>query len=75
MSEESMSVPDEIDNFIEKLSPHLDRQINLEVDSNNVQEMLDSHIQELIIDDLIEIHEQEQDIEKLESLAPLQLEV
>ncbi|GFW37924.1 hypothetical protein TNCV_4631251 [Trichonephila clavipes] len=40
-------------------------QINLEVDSDDAQELLDSHNQELTIDELIEIHEQEQDVESL----------
>ncbi|GFX03012.1 hypothetical protein TNCV_3261581 [Trichonephila clavipes] len=42
----------------------LSRQINLEVDSDDVQELLDSHNQELTMDELIEMHEQEQDIEE-----------
>ncbi|GFX21169.1 hypothetical protein TNCV_4367481 [Trichonephila clavipes] len=40
------------------------RQINLELDSDDVQELLDSHNQELTIDEVIEMHEQKQDIEK-----------
>ncbi|GFV08943.1 hypothetical protein TNCV_3821861 [Trichonephila clavipes] len=47
-------------------------QIYLEVDRVDVQELLDSHNQELIKDELIET--QEQDIEELESLAPVQSE-
>ncbi|GFX11891.1 hypothetical protein TNCV_2996751 [Trichonephila clavipes] len=47
-------------------------QINLEVDNNDVQELLDSNNHEFIIDELIEMHEQEQDIEELESLNPIQ---
>ncbi|GFV15826.1 integrase catalytic domain-containing protein [Trichonephila clavipes] len=39
------------------------RQINLEEDSNDVQELPDSHNRELTIDELIEILEQQQDIE------------
>ncbi|GFX10070.1 peptidase S1 domain-containing protein [Trichonephila clavipes] len=38
--------------------------MNLEVDSDNVQKLLDSHNQELTIDELIELHKQEQDIEE-----------
>ncbi|GFY31433.1 hypothetical protein TNCV_4989921 [Trichonephila clavipes] len=49
-------------------------QINLNADEDEVQEPLDSHNQELTIDELIEMHEQEQDIDKLESLDPVQLE-
>ncbi|GFX17348.1 hypothetical protein TNCV_3553521 [Trichonephila clavipes] len=46
----------------------LEKHINLEVDSDDGQELLDSHNQELIIDGLIEMHKQEQDTEELESL-------
>ncbi|GFW82791.1 hypothetical protein TNCV_3493611 [Trichonephila clavipes] len=49
-------------------------QINLEVDSDCVQELQDSRNQELTIDELIEMHEQEQDIEELESLDLIQSE-
>ncbi|GFW69963.1 hypothetical protein TNCV_1404161 [Trichonephila clavipes] len=48
------------------------RQINLEVNSNDVQELLNSYNQELTIDELIKTLEQ--DIEKLESLKPIQSE-
>ncbi|GFV19113.1 hypothetical protein TNCV_3223311 [Trichonephila clavipes] len=52
---------DDIGNvFVETVD--LGRQINLEVDSDSVQERLDSHNQNLIIDELIEMYEQEQDI-------------
>ncbi|GFS62074.1 hypothetical protein TNCV_476461 [Trichonephila clavipes] len=50
----------------------LARQINLELGSEDVQELLNSHFQELIMDKLIEMHEQEQDIE--EYLDPVQSE-
>ncbi|GFW13193.1 hypothetical protein TNCV_4120941 [Trichonephila clavipes] len=40
--------------------------VPLKVDSDDVQELLDSHSQELTMDELIEMHEQ--DIEELESL-------
>ncbi|GFW39355.1 hypothetical protein TNCV_1833381 [Trichonephila clavipes] len=46
---------------------NLARQINLEVDSGDILELLDSHNQELTMDELIEMYEQEQSIEKLES--------
>ncbi|GFV80953.1 transposable element Tc3 transposase [Trichonephila clavipes] len=46
----------------------LARQINLEVDSDNVRELLHSHNQDSAMDELIEMHEQEQDFEELESL-------
>ncbi|GFW75180.1 DUF4817 domain-containing protein [Trichonephila clavipes] len=49
-------------------------QTNLEVVSDDVQELLDTHNQELTMDELIEMHEQEQDIEELESLDPVQSE-
>ncbi|GFV37348.1 hypothetical protein TNCV_1757861 [Trichonephila clavipes] len=39
-----------------------------QVDSDDVQELLDFHNQELTIDKLIEMHGQEQDIERSESL-------
>ncbi|GFV03743.1 uncharacterized protein TNCV_1876911 [Trichonephila clavipes] len=42
--------------------------LNSKVDSDDVQELLDSHNQELTIDELITMHEQEQeDIEKLQT--------
>ncbi|GFT09700.1 hypothetical protein TNCV_4948431 [Trichonephila clavipes] len=40
------------------------RQINLRVDIDDVQELLDSHNQDLTIDELIELHEQEQNNEE-----------
>lgn len=49
----------------------LARQINLEVDSDDVQEMLYSHYQGLTIDELIEMREQ---IEELDSLDSVQSE-
>ncbi|GFU63694.1 hypothetical protein TNCV_1509732 [Trichonephila clavipes] len=48
---------------VEKSRLYHARQINLKVDSDDVQELLDSHNQELTIDELIEMHEQDQDIE------------
>ncbi|GFU72954.1 transposable element Tcb2 transposase [Trichonephila clavipes] len=50
------------------------RQINLEVDSDNVQELLDSHSQELTTNELIEMLKQEQVVEDIGSLDPVQLE-
>ncbi|GFU44396.1 hypothetical protein TNCV_1505341 [Trichonephila clavipes] len=44
------------------------RQTNLEVNSDDVQQLLDSHHQELTFDEFIEKHEQAQDIKELESL-------
>ncbi|GFW52507.1 hypothetical protein TNCV_404351 [Trichonephila clavipes] len=44
------------------------------VESDDVQELLDSHTQELTIDELTEMPEQEHDIEELESLDPVQSE-
>ncbi|GFW58670.1 hypothetical protein TNCV_378531 [Trichonephila clavipes] len=49
-------------------------QINLEMDKDDVQELLDSHNQELTTDELIEMHEQEHDIEELEFFYPVQSE-
>ncbi|GFU10911.1 hypothetical protein TNCV_960741 [Trichonephila clavipes] len=63
----SVPEPGEIGNLIEEVVD-LARQINLEMDSNGVQELLDSHEKELTIDELIEMHEQ--DVEELESLYP-----
>ncbi|GFS83893.1 hypothetical protein TNCV_2363311 [Trichonephila clavipes] len=62
------SVPDheEIGNLIEEVVD-FSKKINLEKD-RDIQELLDSHNQELTIDDLIE----RQDIEELESLDPIQ---
>ncbi|GFW24435.1 hypothetical protein TNCV_606761 [Trichonephila clavipes] len=37
----------------------LARQINLEVDNEDIQELLDSHNQELTMNELIEMHEQD----------------
>ncbi|GFU88382.1 tigger transposable element-derived protein 1, partial [Trichonephila clavipes] len=52
----------------------LTRAINLEAHSDGVQELLVSHNQNLAIDQFIDVHEQEQDIEELESLDPVQTE-
>ncbi|GFV71897.1 hypothetical protein TNCV_2458321 [Trichonephila clavipes] len=49
--------------------------INLEVNSDGVQELLDSHNEELTMDELIEMHEKEEDIEEFDSLDPVQSEV
>ncbi|GFW86399.1 hypothetical protein TNCV_4331831 [Trichonephila clavipes] len=65
---ESISYPDEIGNVIAD-GVNLPRQINIKVDSDDVQELLNSHKQEFSIYKLIEMHEQEQGIEKLESSA------
>ncbi|GFU96720.1 hypothetical protein TNCV_839451 [Trichonephila clavipes] len=56
-------LPDEIGQAIQEVVD-LAMQINLEVDSNDVQEMLDSHNQELTADGLIEVHEPDKDIAK-----------
>ncbi|GFW27106.1 hypothetical protein TNCV_93321 [Trichonephila clavipes] len=45
---ESVPEPDEIGNLIEEVV-HLAKQINLEVDSEEIQELLDSHNQEQTI--------------------------
>ncbi|GFU96018.1 hypothetical protein TNCV_4218681, partial [Trichonephila clavipes] len=44
------------------------------VDSDDVQELPDSHNQELTMDELIDMHEQEQGIEEPESSDPVQSE-
>ncbi|GFX16257.1 hypothetical protein TNCV_4705111 [Trichonephila clavipes] len=59
----------EIGNVIEK-AVDLATKINLEVDRDGIQELLDSHYQELTTDEFIEI--QEQDIVELESIDPVQ---
>ena len=48
--------------------------MNLGVGSNDIQELLDCHNQELTIDELIEMNEQEKDIEELDFLDPVQSE-
>ncbi|GFW27998.1 hypothetical protein TNCV_768781 [Trichonephila clavipes] len=48
------------------------RQVSLKVDSDDDQELLDSHNQEQKIDELIEMYKQEQHIEELESLDPVE---
>ncbi|GFU19325.1 uncharacterized protein TNCV_3032471 [Trichonephila clavipes] len=68
---QSVPGPDEIGNVVEKVVD-LIRHINLEVDSDEIKELLVSHNSELIVDELIEMHEQ--DIEKFESLDPVQSE-
>ncbi|GFX69077.1 hypothetical protein TNCV_4945771 [Trichonephila clavipes] len=65
--------PDEIGNLNEEVVD-ITRQINSEVESDDVQELLDSRNQELTMNELIEMHEQEQDIEELESVDPFQPE-
>ncbi|GFU83713.1 hypothetical protein TNCV_523071 [Trichonephila clavipes] len=61
----------EIGNVIEEFTARdLGRQINLEVDSGDFQELLNSRNQDLTMDELIEMQEQEQDIEKLEVRIP-----
>ncbi|GFW70842.1 hypothetical protein TNCV_3365921 [Trichonephila clavipes] len=60
--EASVPEPDEIGNLIEEVDDFV-RQINLEVNSDGIQELLDSHIQELTVDELIKMREQKQGIE------------
>lgn len=48
------------------------KQFNLEVDNDDVQELLDSHNQELTIDKLIEMREHDEDIEQPDSLDPVE---
>ncbi|GFX27604.1 RNase H domain-containing protein [Trichonephila clavipes] len=61
---------DEIVNLNEE-AVDLARQIKLEVNNDDVQELMDSHHQELTIDELIEVYEQEQDIKELKCLDPV----
>ncbi|CAH4032450.1 unnamed protein product [Pieris brassicae] len=65
--------PDEICNVIKDVI-ELGRQINLEVDSVDVQELLDSHNEEFTIDELITMREQEEEMDNHDSLDPVQLE-
>ncbi|GFS58666.1 transposable element Tc3 transposase [Trichonephila clavipes] len=60
--------PDEIGNGIEEVVD-ISRNINLEVHSDDVQKLLDSHKQELAINKLIEINELEQEIEPIFRLS------
>ncbi|GFY25503.1 uncharacterized protein TNCV_2486231 [Trichonephila clavipes] len=57
--------PDEIVNLIEEVIDFF-KQINLEVHMDDVQELLDSHNPQLIVDELIEMHKQVQNIEEFE---------
>ncbi|GFW85420.1 tigger transposable element-derived protein 1 [Trichonephila clavipes] len=52
----------------------LSGQINLEVDSDDVQDLLDFHNQKLTMDLLLDMHKQQHVIEELESLYPVQSE-
>ncbi|GFV32021.1 hypothetical protein TNCV_1195531 [Trichonephila clavipes] len=49
-------------------------EINLEVDSDDVQQMLDSHNHKLTIGELIQMHEQDHDIVKLVFRPKIRLE-
>ncbi|GFX68277.1 hypothetical protein TNCV_2816521 [Trichonephila clavipes] len=70
---EFVAEPDENGNVIEQVVDLL-RQINLEVDSDDVQTLLHSYNSELTVDKLKEMKEQEQDNEDIESLDPVQSE-
>ncbi|GFW12314.1 hypothetical protein TNCV_2489581 [Trichonephila clavipes] len=59
--EESVPDTDAIDNLIEEVV-NLARQINLEVDSDDIQELLDTHNQELTMDELIEVSDERKSI-------------
>ncbi|GFW85516.1 uncharacterized protein TNCV_145611 [Trichonephila clavipes] len=61
---ESVSEPDVIGIMIEEVVD-LSRQLNLEFDGDDIQEVLDTHNQELIIDELIEMHEQSKTLKNL----------
>ncbi|GFW31454.1 hypothetical protein TNCV_1288011 [Trichonephila clavipes] len=49
-------------------------QVNVKVDSGNIQELLDCYNQALTTDELVEMHKQEQNIIERESLDPIQSE-
>ncbi|GFU86570.1 hypothetical protein TNCV_4480061 [Trichonephila clavipes] len=68
---ESVPEPDEIGHLIGEVI-NLARQISLEVDSDEVEELLDSHNQELTMDELIEMYEQEQHIKHMKFLESVQ---
>ncbi|GFY14671.1 tigger transposable element-derived protein 1 [Trichonephila clavipes] len=68
---ESLPEPHEIDNLNKEVVA-LARQINSGVDRDDFQELLDSYNQELTIDERIEMHEQERDVQELESEDPVQ---
>lgn len=51
---ESVSDPEQIDRVIEEVVD-IAKQLNLEVDNDGVHELLDSHNQELTIDEVIEM--------------------
>lgn len=51
---ESVSDPEQIDRIIEEVVD-IAKQLNLEVDNDGVHELLDSHNQELTIDEVIEM--------------------
>ncbi|GFW37395.1 hypothetical protein TNCV_860021 [Trichonephila clavipes] len=61
-TEETVPEPDEIGNLIKEVVK-LAKQINLEMVSDDVQELMDSHNQDSTIDEIIEMHGQ--DIEEL----------
>ncbi|GFT88444.1 hypothetical protein TNCV_262451 [Trichonephila clavipes] len=65
---ESVPEPNEIGNLIEEVVD-LARQINLEVDIDDVKELLN---QELAIDGVIKMHQQDHNIKKLESVDSIQ---
>ncbi|GFW63200.1 hypothetical protein TNCV_581401 [Trichonephila clavipes] len=54
---ESVTEPDEVGTVTEEVVDFA-RQIRLEVDSDDVQELLDSHNHELMTDELVEMHKQ-----------------
>lgn len=68
---ETISDPEQIDSIIEEVVD-IAKQLNLEVDNDDVQELLDSHNQELTIDEVIEMRKYEQDIDQTDSLDPVE---
>ncbi|GFV30653.1 hypothetical protein TNCV_1777061 [Trichonephila clavipes] len=60
LEENAKKKGENIGNVMKEVVDHA-RQINLELDSDDVQELLDSHYQELTMDHLIEMHEREID--------------
>lgn len=67
--EELASDSEQIESIIKEVV-NIAEQLNLEVNYDDVQELLDSHNQELTIDELLEMRENEQDIEQNNSLNP-----
>ncbi|GFX25351.1 hypothetical protein TNCV_1275111 [Trichonephila clavipes] len=67
---ESAPELDDICNVIEEVV-YLARLIIFEADSGDIQELLDTHYQELTIDELVKMHKQSRALKNSDSLDPL----